>query len=56
MAKGYRDQALPGIKMCIDHMRKTKSEVTNKEPKIENKPPAYNFGDGGKVKTPVNKL
>ena len=56
MAKGYRDQALPGIKMCIDHMRKTKSELSMQEPKIENKPPAYNFGDGGNVKTPVNKL
>jgi hypothetical protein len=56
MAKSYRNQMTPGMKMCIDHMRKTKSEVANKEPKIENKPPAYNFGDGGKVKTPVNKL
>jgi hypothetical protein len=56
MIKSYRNQMTPGMKMCIDHMRKTKSEVSNKEPKIENKPPAYNFGDGGKVKTPVNKL
>ena len=30
--------------------------VKVEEPKIENKPPAYNFGDCGKVKTPVNKL
>ena len=51
MAKGYRNQALPGIKMCIDYMRKSKSEVSMQEPKIENKPPAYNFGDGGKIKT-----
>ena len=39
--KGYRNQALPGMKMCIDYMRKTKSEVSMQEPKIENKPPAY---------------
>ena len=51
MAKGYRNQALPGVLRCIDYMRKSKSEVSMQEPKIENKPPAYNFGDGGKIKT-----
>ena len=39
MAKGYRDQALPGILRCIDYMRDNKSKVNNTEPKIENKPP-----------------
>ena len=39
MAKGYRNQALPGIKMCIDYMRSSKSEVKKQEPKIEMKPP-----------------
>ena len=51
MPKGYRNQALPGVKMCIDYMRKTKSQVSMQEPNITNKPPAYNFGDGGNVKT-----
>ena len=54
MVKSYRNQMTPGMKMCIDHMKGKKVKV--EEPKIENKPPAYNFGDGGKVKTPVNKL
>tara|TARA_R100001440_G_scaffold75674_1_gene103510 strand:- start:129 stop:287 length:159 start_codon:yes stop_codon:yes gene_type:complete len=51
MAKGYRNQALPGVLKCIDYMRGSKSKVNNTEPKIENKPPAYNFGDVGNIKT-----
>ena len=51
MAKGYRNQALPGVLRCIDYMRGSKSKVNNTEPKIENKPPAYNFGDGQNIKT-----
>jgi hypothetical protein len=38
MAKGYRNQPLPGIKECIDYMKGNKPTLKKTEPKIENKP------------------
>jgi len=39
MAKGYRNQMTPGMKMCVDHMKGKKVKL--EEPKVKNVPPAY---------------
>ena len=49
MAKGYRNQMTPGLKKCIDYMKGSK--MKEEKPNLTNKPPAYNFGDGGNAKT-----
>ena len=41
MAKGYRNQVLPGIKKCIDYMRSAKSGSVKQKPKTENKKTKY---------------
>ena len=40
MAKGYRNQVLPGIKKCIDYMKGKKSDY-KEETKVKDVPPAY---------------
>tara|TARA_R100000700_G_scaffold26111_1_gene32918 strand:+ start:528 stop:668 length:141 start_codon:yes stop_codon:yes gene_type:complete len=39
MAKSYRNQMTPGMKMCIDYMKGKK--VKKEEPNIKDVPPAY---------------
>ena len=43
MAKSYRNQMTPGMKMCIDHMRGKK--VSKVKPEIKDVPPQpYKLG------------
>ena len=37
MAKSYRNQMTPGMKMCIDHMKGKK--VSEEKPEIKSVPP-----------------